>query len=201
MDRHGVVVYLGTFSKLLFPALRIGFLVADQRVLSAGSGVIRSLAEELSKVKSFTTVTTSALLQAIVGGILLEANYSLREYVKEKVAFCRSNRDLMLVCLERHFHGDPLLADRVSWNRPGGGFFLSMHLPFAFTKERMQACAERYGVICCPMTFFSLLDKCEDQVRLSFSSVSHEQIEQGIAQFWQFVHDIYAMELQETVRD
>src|SRR5262249_46841739 len=162
------------------------FLIADQQVLSAGSGVTCSLAAELSKVKSFTTVTTSALLQAIVGGILLEANYSLQEYVKAKVAFYRSNRDLMLACLEQHFHDDPLLADRVSWNRPGGGFFLTVHLPFAFTKERMRTCAERYGVICCPMTFFSLLDKCEDQVRLSFSSVSHEQIERGITQFWRF---------------
>src|SRR6185437_9788914 len=114
------------------------------------SGATCSLAEELSKVKSFTTVTTSALLQAIVGGILLEADYSLQEYVREKVAFYRSNRDLMLACLEQHFHGDPLLADRVSWNRPGGGFFVSVQLPCAFTKESMQTCAERYGVICCP---------------------------------------------------
>ena len=192
MDRSGVVIYLGTFSKLLFPALRIGFLVADQRVLIAESGATCSLAEELSKVKSFTTVTTSSLLQAIAGGILLEADCSLKELIKEKVAFYRSNRDLMLACLDRHFHGDPLLANRVSWNRPNGGFFLSVDLPFAFTKERMQVCAENYGVICCPMSFFSLLGRCENQVRLSFSSVSHDQIEQGISLFRKFVHDIWA---------
>lgn len=195
MDRNGVVIYIGTFSKLLFPALRIGFLVADQRVLTARpeeSEATCSLAEELSKVKSFTTVTTSSLLQAIVGGILLEADCSLQELVKEKIAFYRSNRDLMLECLEQYLHGDPFLADCVSWNRPAGGFFLTVHLPFAFTKESMHACAENYGVICCPMSFFSLLGRHENQVRLSFSSVTHDQIEQGIGRFGRFLHDIWA---------
>ncbi len=53
----------------------------------------------------------------------------------------------------------------------------------------MQTCAENYGVICCPMSFFSLLGRCENQVRLSFSYVSQDEIERGIFQFWKFVHD------------
>lgn len=189
LDTEGVVIYMGTFAKLLFPALRVGFLVADQQVLHAGSAQRHPLAEELSKVKSFTTVTTSALLQAIVGGTLLEAECSLREPIQDKIVFYRTNRDWMLTCLEQHFGGDPLLAEKVSWNHPHGGFFLSVNLPFAFTKEAMQSCAENYGVICCPMSFFSLLGRGEKQVRLSFSYVSPDEIERGIFQFWKFVHD------------
>ena len=58
-----------------------------------------------------------------------------------------------------------------------------------YQKEMLQICAEEYGVICCPMSFFSLVEGCEDQIRLSFSAVSQDEIERGIAQLWQFVHD------------
>lgn len=198
LDHEGVVIYLGTFSKILFPGLRLGFLVADQQILPFTSTGVHYLAEELSKVKSFTTVSTSGLLQAIAGGFLLENECSLRSPIQEKVAFYKANRDVMLRCLAEHFGQDPLLKDRVSWNFPQGGFFLSVNLPFAFTRERLQICAERYGVICCPMSFFSLLGRYKNQVRLSFSYISQDEIVQGIAQFWKFVHDEVSSPLYQT---
>lgn len=190
LDREGVVIYLGTFSKIMFPGLRLGFLIADQKIVTHEAANVLCLAEELSKVKSFTTVSTSALLQAIAGGILLDSGYSLRTRIQEKVAFYRINRDKMLECLDKYFKQDPLLKDSVTWNHPHGGFFLTVNLPFAFTKSMLQSCAENYKVICCPMSFFSLLNKHENQVRLSFSYVSADEIERGIARFWKFVHDM-----------
>lgn len=188
LDRNHIVVYLGTFSKLLFPALRVGFLVADQEVVTPDRSV-HSLAEELSKVKSFTTVTTSAISQAMVGGFLLANNCSLQEATREKVEFYRGNRDTMLASLAEYFSNDPLLTHDVWWNQPKGGFFLSVTLPFPFTREMLQHCARDYGVICCPMSFFSLLGRRTYQVRLSFSYVSQAEIKQGISRLWRFVHE------------
>lgn len=186
LDRAGVVIYLGTFAKILFPGLRLGFLVADQEVTGT-DGQTCSLAVELSKVKSFTSVCTSGLPQAIAGGILLENNCSFQAAIEPKVRFYRANRNAMLESLDEQFAGDPLLAERVRWNRPGGGFFLTVELPFEFGKEQVHQCAKQYGVICCPMQFFSLLGRCKNQVRLSFSSVSEEEIRTGIAHFGAFV--------------
>jgi (S)-3,5-dihydroxyphenylglycine transaminase len=184
LDEHGVVVYMGSLSKTLFPGLRLGYLVADQQVLLPGGQRV-PLAAELSKIKSLTTVNTSTVVQAIAGGILLAAGGSLRPLVAEKLPFYRANRDRMLACLEASLGG----VDGVRWNRPEGGFFLSMTLPFEFTDECLTACARDYGVIVCPLRFFALTPGRERQVRLSFSYVDEERIAEGIDRFARFVRE------------
>jgi (S)-3,5-dihydroxyphenylglycine transaminase len=180
LDERGVVIYLGSFSKTLFPGLRLGYLVADQEVELPGARRA-TLAGELSKVKSLTTVNTSPLLQAAAGGILLENGCSLHALVRRKLPFYRENRDRMLHCLAARLTG---LA---TWNRPAGGFFLTLDLPFEFDAGCLEECARDFGVICCPMTFFSLTAGRERQLRLSFSYVSPAEIDEGIARFARFV--------------
>lgn len=190
MDEHGDVLYLGSYSKTLFPGLRVGYMVADQEVRGA-DGSVTSLAYELSKVKSLTTITTPPLLQAMVGGILLENGGSLRALIPEKLAFYRQNRDRMLDSLEACFGDDPALG--VSWNRPEGGFFLTLTLPFDFNDERLTACARDYGLIVCPMSFFSILGRKggrNHEVRLAFSYVVPDEIEEGIRRLARFVRDV-----------
>ena len=184
LDRDRTVVYLGSFAKTLYPGLRAGYLIADQEV-TAQDGRRTSLAAELSKVKSLTTVTTAPVVQAVVGALLLENGGSLRGLVRGKLPFYKANRDRMVGCLQRELGG----VDGVRWNRPAGGFFLTVSLPFDFDDESLTLCARDYGVIVCPMSYFSLTSGRERQVRLSFSYVTEEQIEEGIGRFARFVHD------------
>jgi (S)-3,5-dihydroxyphenylglycine transaminase len=180
LDDDGVVVYMGSFSKTIFPGLRLGYLVADQQVALPG-GRRALLAEELSKVKSLTTVNTSPLLQAVAGGILLDHQGSLAGLMREKLPFYRANRDVMLARLAAELSGI------ATWNHPEGGFFLAVDLPFVFDLDCLESCARDYGVICCPMTFFALSPGRERQIRLSFSYVTPQQIEEGIARLARFV--------------
>ena len=179
------VIYLGTVSKTLFPGLRLGYLVADQEVLTAAGP--RLLALELSRIKSLTTVNTPHLCQAVVGGILHEEGGSLQRIVDRKLGFYRRNRDLILECLEEAVGGHPNLRGKVRWNRPAGGFFLTVDLPFEFDEACLTACAEDYGVICCPMSFFAIASRRERQIRLSFSYLSEQQIRDGIRQLAAFL--------------
>jgi (S)-3,5-dihydroxyphenylglycine transaminase len=187
LDKDGLVIYLGSFAKTLYPGLRVGYLVADQLVAAPGgpAGKKVPLAVELSKVKSLTTVNTSPLLQAIAGAILLENDFSLRAVVKRKLPFYRDNRDRMQACLEKELGGRPGIA----WNRPAGGFFMTVDVPFVFGDAEVEACARDYGVIVCPVSYFALTPGRERQVRLSFSYVSQQQIEEGIGRFARFLRE------------
>jgi (S)-3,5-dihydroxyphenylglycine transaminase len=180
LDTGGAVIYLGTFSKTMFPSVRVGYLVADQP-LDRGY-----LAEELSKVKSLITVNTSQMSQALAGGILLESDCALKALVQPRLARYRSNRDVLLAALQRELGADARLARSVSWSRPRGGFFLTMTLPFACTDPEVEACAAEHGVIFCPVRWFASSGR-EDQIRLSFSSVTHAQIDEGVARLARYV--------------
>ena len=92
----------------------------------------------------------------------------------------------MLRCLESEFADS---SEGVHWNSPEGGFFLIVTLPFRFSKDEMEVCAETYGVLIMPLEFFALDTGHNHKVRLAFSNVSHELIRTGIARFSSFVKD------------
>jgi (S)-3,5-dihydroxyphenylglycine transaminase len=183
LDDCANVLYIGSFSKTLFPGLRMGYLVADQR---SGPNGTTTLASELSRVKSLLTVNTPPLCQAIVAGILLETGGSLESLVAPKRDEYRRHRDAMVAALADSFQG---WEGRVSWHSPAGGFFLPVTLPFEFGPAELRRCAVDYGVIVSPMRFFCLGRPRATQVRLSFSYPAPDEIRRGIERFAAFVRD------------
>ncbi|MER7272955.1 PLP-dependent aminotransferase family protein [Dactylosporangium sp. NPDC000244] len=174
LDNDQRVIYLGSFAKSYFPGARLGYLVADQPVVDA-AGRHTLLAEELSTVKSMLTVNTSALSQAVVGGMLIDAGYSLRAVNQAKIAFYRHNLRTLLAALERHFAGTP-----VRWNSPSGGFFVVCDVPADASEELLERSAQDYGVLWTPMRFFYVGGGGERALRLSCSALEPARIEEGV---------------------
>lgn len=171
LDRAQHVIYLGSFSKLLYPGLRVGFVVADQAL---GQGTL--LADEIAKVKSMTTVNTSPLTQAIVGGWLIDHRFTLCAATAEKNQHYKRNRDVLLHSLEHAFRE----SDNVSWNRPRGGFFLTLDVPVSADESLLMESAENDGVLWVPMRYFYLRQGGEQQIRLSFSGITDQEIGVGV---------------------
>jgi (S)-3,5-dihydroxyphenylglycine transaminase len=108
LDTYCRVIYLGSFSKTLFPSIRMGYLVAGQQVTDPrNKNKTTPLVEALKKTKSFTTVNTSTLLQAMVGHFLQSQDYTLIPFCQPKVAAYKENRDAMLRALSKHFPSSP----------------------------------------------------------------------------------------------
>ncbi|MEO8153218.1 MAG: PLP-dependent aminotransferase family protein [Rhizobacter sp.] len=186
LDQQGCVVYLGTYAKTLCPALRVGFAIVPP-TLFGDAGAARALMGRLSQAKSFVTVNTSQITQAIVGGVLLAEDFSLARRIEPAIDFYRRNRDAMLEALEAAFPIDV----GVRWNRPQGGFFLAVTLPIDFGHAQAHECA-REGVVTMPLSFFALNDAENRRVRLAFSNSDPERVREGVARFGRYVRRLLA---------
>jgi (S)-3,5-dihydroxyphenylglycine transaminase len=184
LDADQRVVYLGSFAKSVFPGARVGFLVADQAVVSA-AGHRSLLADELSTVKSMVTVNTSPISQAVIGGVLVSCGYSLRAANREKIAFYRRNLRALLAALDRHF-GDPA----ITWNSPSGGFFAVMSVPVRADEKLLELSARDYGVLWTPMSFFYLTGAGNRAMRLACSALPTDQIDEGVRRLAALITDV-----------
>ncbi|GLZ39791.1 PLP-dependent aminotransferase family protein [Actinokineospora sp. NBRC 105648] len=182
LDTDGTVIYLGSFAKSCFPGARVGYVLADQAVVEP-DGTRTLLADALAKIKSMTTVNTSALSQAAIGGLLVRAGCRLREWNADTIAFYRANMRLMLAELARHFPP----GSGVSWNIPGGGFFAVVTVPFVADDAALECSAREYGVLWTPMNIFHLDGGGLDQLRLSCSYVEPDRLVEGIARLAAFI--------------
>jgi (S)-3,5-dihydroxyphenylglycine transaminase len=186
LDRERRVVHLGSLSKTLFPGARVGFAVADQIVVD-NAGRTGLLADELTRIKSMVTVNTSPVSQAVVAGMLLSANGGSAELNTRTAAYYGDAMRVTLQQLEECFPEDERAALGVKWNKPAGGFFLALSVPFRADNAALVRCAEEFGVIWTPMSYFYPQGGGEHTLRLSVSYLTHEQIAEGIARLARFV--------------
>jgi (S)-3,5-dihydroxyphenylglycine transaminase len=184
-DTTSSVIYLGSFAKSCFPGARVGYIVADQPV-STGGKPAGLLAGQLTKIKSVITVNTSALGQAVIGGMLLAHDFDLIDANAQTISSARLRMNTLLAELQRHFGP---LRDRypeLSWAEPDGGFFVALRLPFAVDLAALEESAARFGVLWTPMSLF--YDRGgSHELRLAASYATPAQIISGVERLAKFV--------------
>jgi 2-aminoadipate transaminase len=160
-DRAGIVIHIGTFSKILFPGLRVGWLVAP-----------RPLAERLQAAKQLADLHTSALLQAAVHRFC--ERRLLDRHVTRVTAEYARRRTLLLAALRRR------MPDGVSWTEPHGGFSLLLTLPGGVDAAALLPSALARGVAFTPGAAFFMDGAGQHTLRLAFSSVAAARIDEGV---------------------
>ena len=156
-------VYLGSFSKVLAPGLRLGFLVAPQ-----------ALYPKLLQAKQAADLHSPSFNQRMVAEVMKDG--FLDRHVPTIRALYKSQRNAMLAALEREMAGLDL-----QWNTPAGGMFLWARLPEGVDAVELLPRAVDKGVAFVPGSAFFADHADSRTVRLSFVTASVEQIDTGIA--------------------
>jgi (S)-3,5-dihydroxyphenylglycine transaminase len=186
LDRERRVVHLGSFSKTAFPGARVGFAIADQ-IVAHDAGRTGLLADELAKIKSMVTVNTSPLSQAAVAGMLLVSGGRIAALNAETAAHYGDAMRRALQQLDHCFPAEHRAALGVGWNKPSGGFFLAVRVPFRADNVALMRSAREFGVIWTPMSYFYPQGGGDNSIRLSISYLTEADIIDGVARLARFI--------------
>jgi 2-aminoadipate transaminase len=178
LDGGDYVVYLGTFSKILSPGIRLGWLCAPPPVL-----------EKVTLGKQASDLCTSTLSQYFVAEFFGEGGW--REYIDDLVRIYRGRRDAMLDALERHF------PRQATWTEPQGGLFVWATLPDYLNTTDLLAKALRQNVAFVPGAAAFVDGRGTSSMRLNFSSSTEEEIREGIRRIGRVISE--QVELFETI--
>lgn len=157
------VIYMGSFSKVLAPGLRVGFIVAPKSVYG-----------KLTQAKQAADLHSPSFNQRVVAEVMKDG--FLQQHIPTIRAMYKAQRDVMLVALEREMEG----LD-VSWTRPVGGMFLWVRLPKGMNAQDLLPEAVERGMAFVPGAPFFADEAEHNTLRLSYVTVSPAQINQGIA--------------------
>lgn len=164
LDGGNFVIYLGTFSKILAPGLRMGWIEAPSPVIEK-SGIAKAAAD----------LNSSGLAQFMITTYFEQADW--RDWVHTAGAIYKSRRDTMLAALERYF------PPEATWTKPDGGLFIWATLPEMFDTTDLLALALRNNVAFVPgegAYLGSGESRGRNSMRLNFSGVPEEKITEGI---------------------
>jgi 2-aminoadipate transaminase len=164
------VIHVGTFSKVLAPGIRIGYVVAPRVVL-----------ERLILMKQGRDLHTDALAQNMVAEYC--TRFGLDSHVERLRGSYRERRDAMLVALRR------TMPASVSWTQPAGGMFLWLTLRAGRETGELLRTAVAAGVSFVPGTAFHADGGGANCMRLNFTSSSLEEIAQGVGILARLISD------------
>jgi 2-aminoadipate transaminase len=162
------VMYLGTFSKILSPGIRLGWVVAPPPVL-----------EKINLGKQGADLCTSTLSQLMVQAYFERASW--RDYVDSLTDVYRTRRDTMLDALADHF------PPQAEWTRPAGGLFIWVTLPDFVDTTDLLARALRENVAFVPGEAAFLDGRGRNSMRLNFSGSDEESIREGVRRIGEVV--------------
>lgn len=162
-------IYLGSFSKVLAPGLRMGFIVAPKAVYP-----------KLLQAKQAADLHSPSFNQRLIFEVM--QNGFLDRHVPTIRSLYKSQRDAMLEALARHFPNAATQPEQsLTWNTPAGGMFLWARLPEGMNAVNLLPHAVDKGVAFVPGAPFYAGEADARSMRLSFVTPSVEEIHRGVA--------------------
>ncbi|MGD2178520.1 MAG: PLP-dependent aminotransferase family protein [Anaerolineae bacterium] len=170
MDGEEHVVHVNSFSKFLLPGIRVGYLVAQPRLI-----------ERLVTMKQSTDLFTSSLMQRALAEYLERGH--LEAHVETIRRVYRERRDAMLAGLARY------LPKEAYWTSPQGGLCLWLTLPESISAAQLYLSAIDHGVAFAVGSVFFPQNPAGSSLRLNFAAHSPAQIDEGLRRLGRAVRE------------
>src|SRR4051794_38717408 len=170
LDGGLYVMYLGTFSKILSPGIRLGWVLAPAPVR-----------HQINMGKQAADLCSSTLSQMMLTAYFEQVGW--RDYVEMVKEIYRKRRDTMLDALAEYF------PPQAEWTRPQGGLFLWATLPDFIDTTDLLARALREDVAFVPGAAAFLDGRGHNSMRLNFSAVGEDDIREGVRRIGKIVRE------------
>jgi len=170
MDTENQVIYLGSFSKVLSPGIRVSALIAPEETM-----------EKLVFAKQAADLHTDNLAQRIVCEFI--ERDLLDSHIRVIISCYRKRRDAMLKAMDRY------LPKGVRWIKPDGGIFLWATLPRGLDSMALFEKAVKAKVAYVPGSCYYAKGGGEGDIRLNFTACDEEKIETGIRRLAEVIAD------------
>jgi DNA-binding transcriptional MocR family regulator len=170
MDEGGVVIYVGTFSKALFPGLRVGWIAADRECI-----------RRLTAVKRYTDLTSNHLAQVFMHRFCEEGHYD--KHLRRLHRAYRKRLDLTLQTMKATFPGS------VTWTEPPGGYTLWVKMPKKLSRAELEAFLQPYGVIVSAGENYFLGAAASEYFRLCIARTDEAEIREGVSRLGRALRD------------
>ena len=161
MDTKGLVIFLGTFSKIFCPGLRIGWVIASEKILA-----------KYKYVKMAADLHTSTIAQREINKFM--ELYDLDAHVEKLKAVYKKRRDLALQTMEN------LFPKEVTFTHPAGGLFAWVAMPtnIKSTDFFMKAIEKNVAIV--PGHIFFANNQKQNMFRMNYSNTPEDKIVSGI---------------------
>jgi len=161
LDESGDTVLLGSFSKIAFPGLRVGWILGPKPLLA-----------RLTEAKQFCDLHTDQFSQALLWRFAETG--SLAAHLERVRAAGAARLHALLAAVEKHFPYETFFT------RPQGGMNLWVRLPEPLDAAELLARAQREGVSYLPGRYFEVSRRHPGALRLSFAGLAPENIREGV---------------------
>jgi 2-aminoadipate transaminase len=162
------VIYLGSFSKVLVPGIRLGYVVAPL-----------PLVRKLEQAKQASDLHTAQITQMVVHEVVKEG--FLDQHIPSIRKLYADQCQTMLEALAAHF------PEGVTWTRPQGGMFIWVTLPAHIDSTQLLEEAIKENIAFVPGASFYANEAQHNTLRLSFVTVPQEKIKDGVARLGRLI--------------
>jgi len=162
IDESNIVLYLGTFSKILCPGVRVGWITADQECIN-----------RLISIKQFTDLRCENVVQATLHFFCEQGYYDL--HIKRLHRIFRRRMEIAMKTMRECF------PPQVEWSKPHGGYIIWVKIPRKLSGQQIHEFMQKNGILITPGSDFFPEKKPSQYFRVSISRLGEQQIQEGLS--------------------